>query len=284
MPEKIVVGTRGSKLALAQTQKVVELLEKEGYEVEVKTIKSTGDIMKDKPLYEFKGSGAFVRTLEQALIRREIDIAVHSYKDIPSKMLEGVTVAAVLKRDSPNDAFISRDGKTLDEIKKGAVIGTSSLRRRAQLNLYRSDLIFENIRGNIDTRLRKLYDGLYDAMVLAEAGIIRLGIDVRYQRLPVDFFVPSANQGIIAVQTRVGEEGLVDFINHEKTWIEARTERIVMKELGIGCAIPAGIYAECGRRIRLLIQVIKDREIRVEEKISDPEEAKEIARQIKREL
>ncbi len=285
MSERIVVGTRGSKLALAQTERVINSLVKEGYEVEVKIIKSSGDIMKDKPLYEFKGSGAFVRSLEHALAKRHIDLAVHSYKDIPSKMLEGITVSAVLKRDSANDAFISRDKKSLDEIEKNAVIGTSSLRRRAQLNLYRNDLRFENIRGNVDTRIRKLKEGMYDAIVLAEAGIIRLGLDIDYQRLPIETFVPSANQGIIAVQTRKGEEELASFLNHEETWIEAEVERAVMRELGIGCAIPAGIYAECKRNVRLIVQIIKGgREIRVDEKLSrsDPiKEAKEIARNLK---
>ncbi len=288
MSEKIVVGTRGSKLALAQTAKVVEKLREKGYDVEIRIIKSTGDIMKDKPLYEFKGSGAFVRALEHALVRGEIDIAVHSYKDIPSNMLEGVTVSAVLERDSPHDAFIARNGESLEEIKPNAVIGTSSLRRRAQLSLYRPDLRFENIRGNVDTRLRKLREGLYDAIVLAEAGIQRLGLNVKYQRLPIEKFVPPANQGIIAVQTREGDEDLVKFMNHEETWISAEVERTVMKELGIGCAIPAGIYAECRGKVRLIVQVIKDgKEFRIDETLSKTnaiEEAREIAKNLKRHL
>ena len=244
--------------------------------------------MKDKPLYEFKGSGAFVRALEHALVRGEIDIAVHSYKDIPSNMLEGVRISAVLERDSPYDAFVARNGESLDEIKPNAVIGTSSLRRRAQLKLYRPDLRFENIRGNVDTRLRKLREGLYDAIVLAEAGIQRLGLNVKYQRLPIEKFVPPANQGIIAVQTRVGEEDLVKFMNHEETWIEAEVERIVMKTLGVGCAIPAGIYAECRGKVKLIVQVIKNgREFRVDEELSKAngvEEAREIARNFKSEI
>ena len=288
MSERVVVGTRGSKLALAQTAKVVERLREKGYSVEIRIIKSTGDIMKDKPLYEFKGSGAFVRTLEHALVRGEIDIAVHSYKDIPSNMLEGVRISAVLERDSPYDAFVARNGESLDEIKPNAVIGTSSLRRRAQLKLYRPDLRFENIRGNVDTRLRKLREGLYDAIVLAEAGIQRLGLNVKYQRLPIEKFVPPANQGIIAVQTRVGEEDLVKFMNHEETWIEAEVERIVMKTLGVGCAIPAGIYAECRGKVKLIVQVIKNgREFRVDEELSRTnavEEAREIARNFKSEI
>ena len=288
MSEKIVVGTRGSKLALAQTSKVVEKLKEKGYDVEIKIIKSTGDIMKDRPLYEFKGSGAFVRALEKALVRGEIDLAVHSYKDIPSSMLEGIKVSAVLERDSPHDAFIARNGESLDEIRSNAKIGTSSLRRRAQLSLYRSDLRFENIRGNVDTRLRKLREGLYDAIVLAEAGLIRLGLDVDYQRLPIDNFVPSANQGIIAVQTRIGEEDIVRFMNHKETWISAMVERVVMRTLGFGCAIPAGIYAECKGKVKLIVQVIKDgREYKVVEILSKKnaiEDAVEIAENIKKEV
>lgn len=287
MSEKIVVGTRGSKLALAQTERVVEKLREEGYDVEIKIIKSTGDIMKDKPLYEFKGMGAFVRSLELALIKGEIDVAVHSYKDIPSSRVEGVTVAAVLERDSPCDAFIAKDGSTIESIKEGAIIGTSSLRRRAQLKLYRPDFKFENLRGNVDTRLRKLKEGPYDAIVLAEAGLIRLGLKIKYQRLDPERFVPAANQGIIAVETREGEENLVEFMNDKKTALEAEVERAVIRELGVGCAIPAGVYAEYRGKVRLICQVLYNGEIRVDEKLSPStavDEAIEIAKQIKEKI
>lgn len=287
MSEKIVVGTRGSKLALAQTERVVKKLREEGYDVEIKIIKSTGDIMKDKPLYEFKGMGAFVRSLELALIKGEIDVAVHSYKDIPSSRIEGVTVAAVLERDSPCDAFIAKDGSTIESIKEGAIIGTSSLRRRAQLKLYRPDFKFENLRGNVDTRLRKLKEGPYDAIVLAEAGLIRLGLKIKYQRLDPERFVPAANQGIIAVETREGEENLVEFMNDKKTALEAEVERAVIRELGVGCAIPAGVYAEYRGKVRLICQVLYNGEIRVDEKLSPStavDEAIEIAKQIKEKI
>ena len=292
MSEKVVVGTRGSKLALAQTEKVVKKLKEAGYEVEIRIIKSAGDIMKDKPLYEFKGTGAFVRTLELALIDGEIDIAVHSYKDVPSVRVEGTTIAAVLERDSPCDVFIARDGSTLEDIKEGAVIGTSSLRRRAQLKWYRPDLRFENLRGNVDTRLRKLNEGLYDAIVLAEAGLIRLGLaeKIRYQRLNPEIFVPPANQGIIAVETRKEEEDLVDFMNDEKTALEAEVERAVIRELGIGCAVPAGIYARYEGKIRLICQILSvdgTEEVRIEEELNPNtavEEAREIARNLKEKI
>ncbi len=292
MSEKVVVGTRGSKLALAQTEKVVKKLKEVGYEVEIRIIKSAGDIMKDKPLYEFKGTGAFVRTLELALIDGEIDIAVHSYKDVPSVRIEGTSIAAVLERDSPCDVFITRDGSTLEDIKEGALIGTSSLRRRAQLKWYRPDLRFENLRGNVDTRLRKLNEGLYDAIVLAEAGLIRLGLaeKIRYQRLNPEIFVPPANQGIIAVETRRGEEDLVSFMNDEKTALEAEVERAVIRELGIGCAVPAGIYARYEGKVRLICQILSvdgREEVKIDEELNPNtavEEAKEIARNLKEEI
>ncbi len=289
MSERIVVGTRGSKLALAQTEKVVKKLKEEGYETEIRTIKTSGDILKDKPLHEFKGIGAFVRAIDEALAEGEIDIAVHSYKDVPSDRVKNTVIAAVLERESPCDAFITRDGSTIDDLESNSVIGTSSLRRRAQIKRYRWDLKLENLRGNVDTRLRKLNEGIYDAILLAEAGLIRLGLDekVKYQRLSPEIFVPSANQGIIAVATRSGEEDLVSFMNHPKTALEAAVEREVIKELGVGCAVPVGIFAEWNGKVRLICEILSHdgkQEVRVEETLSPStaiEEAREIARELK---
>jgi len=279
---KIRVGTRGSKLALAQANRVVERLTSEGYEVEVKIIKTTGDVMKDRPLHEFKGIGAFVRAIDTALARGDIDVAVHSYKDVPSLRVEGTNIAAVLKRDSPCDALVSRDGKKLEELEQKAIIGTSSLRRRAQFSRLRPDIIFENLRGNLDTRIRKLKEGLYDAIIVAEAGIQRLGLKINYQSFPPDLIVPPPNQGIIAIATRLGEEHLVSFMNDEKTWMEAQVERVITRELGFGCAVPFGVYAEVrGDKIRVICEILGERYTRVEEKISSIEEAVEIARGIK---
>jgi len=285
MPEKVVVGTRGSKLALAQTEKVVAMLKRE-YEVEVRIIKTSGDVMKNKPLHEFKGVGAFVHTLDTALCDGKIDVAVHSYKDVPSKI--GGVVAAVLERESPCDCLISKDGKKLEELRYGAVVGTSSLRRIAQLRRFRPDIKTKNLRGNIDTRLRKLEEGNYDAIILAEAGLIRLKIDVPREKLNPEIFVPSATQGIIAVETRRGDEELVNFINHEKTFLEASVERAVLETLGIGCAVPAGIFAEMrGNRVRLIFHVYSgngEKDLRVDEMLSKKnavEEAKEVADNVK---
>ena len=286
---RIVVGKRGSKLALAQAEKVVKKLEEEGYKPEIKIIKSMGDIMRNKPLHEFKGVGAFVRTLDSALADGKVDIVVHSYKDVPSDRIKGTVIAAVLERESPCDAFISRNGKTLDELERNSLIGTSSLRRRAQLKRYREDLRFENLRGNLDTRLRKLKDGLYDAIVVAEAGLIRLNLvdKIDCQRLNPEIFVPSANQGIIAVATRVGEEDLVLFMNHEKTDLEAKVEREVIKGLGVGCAVPVGVYAELKGKVKLICEILDKKYIRVEEKFSREnavEEAREVAENLRGEI
>jgi hydroxymethylbilane synthase len=274
---------------LAQTQKVIEKLKNEGYDVKIKIIKSSGDILKDKPLYEFKGTGAFVRTLDEALSRGEIDLAVHSYKDVPSQRVEGTVIAAVLERESPCDVLISKNGEKLEELREGAIIGTSSLRRRAQLYRLRRDLVFENIRGNLDTRLRKLKEQDYDAIVVAEAGLVRLNLHekVNYQRFDPETVVPSANQGIIAVAMRKGEEEIVSFLNDEKTWLEASVERAVIRELGVGCAVPVGIFAKLEGRVKLICEILDKKYIRVKEKLSRGtavEEAAEIARNLRREL
>ena len=246
MPERIVVGTRGSKLALAQAEKVIYQLKRAGKEVKIQIIRTPGDIMKDRPLYAFKRSGAFVRAIDQALADEEIDIAVHSMKDVPIERVGGTVIAAVLERESPFDAFISRNGKWIEEMDSGAVIGTSSLRRIAQVRRLRNDVSIKDIRGNLDTRLRKLESGDYDGIIVGEAGLIRLGLHekISYERLNPELFVPSANQGIIAVATRKGEEELVSFMNHRKTMFEAMVEREILKELGVGCSIPAGIYSK----------------------------------------
>ncbi|MCX8172546.1 MAG: hydroxymethylbilane synthase [Archaeoglobaceae archaeon] len=282
---KLRIGTRGSKLALAQTKAVVDELEREGYETEIVVIKTAGDIYKDRPLHEFKGMGAFVRAIDYALAKGEIDIAVHSYKDVPTQRVPGTRISAVLKRDSPCDALISKNGRKFEELREGAIIGTSSLRRKAQFSRLRKDLIFENIRGNLDTRLKKLKNGLYDAIIVAEAGIQRLGLKIEYQSFPPEIIVPPPNQGIIAVATREGEDEIVSFLNDEETWLCAQIERIITKELGFGCAIPFGVYAEAKKeRVQVISEVFSDRYVRIEEVLNRDTaliEAKNVAKRLK---
>ncbi len=290
MSERIILGTRGSKLALAQAEKVASYLREAGKEIRIQIIKTPGDVMKNKPLYELKRTGSFVRRIDEALSKGEIDIAVHSMKDIPTKMVENVVIAAVLERESPFDAFISASGKRIEDLDSGSVIGTSSLRRIAQIRRFRKDLKIRDIRGDLETRLRKLSSGEFDGIIVSEAGLMRLGIDkeVDYQRLSAELFVPSANQGIIAITTRKGEEDLVSFMTHRKTMLEALVEREILKELGIGCTIPAGIFAELKNEyIRIICEILNvdGAEIltlkRRVKKDSAFQDAKEIAKEIK---
>ncbi|MEM2924947.1 MAG: hydroxymethylbilane synthase [Methanocellales archaeon] len=245
---QIKIGTRGSKLALAQANRVCKLLEHRGIETMVRVIKTTGDTFKDRLLHELaasKGAGAFVREIDEKLLRGEIDLAVHSLKDIPTERPKGLTIAAVLKRDSPYDVLITRDGSQLESLPLGAIVGTSSLRRKAQLLRYRGDLQIKPLRGNLDTRLRKLREGYYDAIFAAEAGLQRLELNVKYQRLSIEYFTPSANQGTIAIVAREGSkaEEIARALDHQKTRIETEIERIILRALGGGCIVPVGVLA-----------------------------------------
>src|SRR5271157_4296246 len=178
------IGTRGSKLALAQADKVCGLLREKGNTAEVVVIKTSGDVHTTEPLHTMTGGvGAFVREIDEFLLKGEVDAAVHSLKDVPTKRPDKIVMAAVLKRESALDVAITRDGSKLSELKDGSVVGTSSTRRTALMRKYYPGLATMNIRGNVDTRLRKLRDGEYDAILLAEAGLIRLGLDVRAERI-----------------------------------------------------------------------------------------------------
>jgi len=171
----MIIGTRGSALALAQADQVAAMLKQHGFDTERKIIKTSGDSFTDRPLHQIPGVGAFVRELDDRMLDGEIDIAVHSMKDIPTERPDELAIAAVLKRDSPLDVLLTRDGSTLDEMPKGATIGTTSMRRQAQLLRYRPDLVIKDLRGNIDTRRRKVAEGQYDGILLAEAGLQRMG-------------------------------------------------------------------------------------------------------------
>ena len=200
----------------------------------------------DNPLHKLPGVGVFVREIDEYSLNGDIDIAVHSMKDLPTVRPEKLVTAAILKRDPPGDVLITRDCVCLADLPTGAVIGTSSMRRIAQMRRFRSDLEIADLRGNINTRMRKLRDGDYDGIILAEAGLVRLGWDIGFERLDPDQFVPSANQGTIAVATlRDSEaEDAVHMLDHHQTRIETEIERIVIGVLGGGCSIPIGAFAE----------------------------------------
>jgi len=245
----MIIGTRGSKLARLQTEKVCERLRELGIEYKIKIVRSSGDVMLNRSLYEMPDKGVFVKELDVMLLEGKIDIAVHSMKDIPLERDERLETAAVLPRDSPFDALVS--DYNLSDMPEGAVIGTSSVRRRFQMQNYMEErgikIRIKDIRGNVDTRLRKLESGDYTGVLLAEAGLERLQSRVNYERLDRDPFVPSPNQGIIAVVARKDskESELLHQIEDVSTRIEADVENEVLKVIGGGCALPVGVHASC---------------------------------------
>ncbi|CAJ36261.1 hydroxymethylbilane synthase [Methanocella arvoryzae] len=267
------IGTRGSKLALAQAEKVRRLLKEQGVEATITVIKTSGDVQKDSPLYMMKGYGAFVREIDDLLLKNEVDLAVHSLKDIPTVRPENLVTAAVLKRESALDVAVIRNAERLADLPEGAVVGTSSTRRAAMIYRHYPGLVTKDIRGNVDTRLRKLRDGEYDAILLAEAGLIRLGLDLKVERLDPYNFVPAANQGVIAIVARQGtpEAEVVKELNDETTWIETRVERIIAAGLDGGCVVPMGVYAtRVGDEIDVIGEVLSldgRQQVRVRETI-----------------
>jgi hydroxymethylbilane synthase len=248
------LGTRKSKLALWQANFVKEKLEALGCKVELVPITTTGDKILDAPLAKIGGKGVFVKEIENALLAGEIDLAVHSLKDVPMIIPEGLTLSAITEREEPYDVLISRNGKKLEELPSGAVVGTSSLRRQVQIKRRRRDLRVEILRGNVDTRLRKLKEGLYDAIVLAYAGVKRMGLSGEISQVLEDF-IPAVGQGSLAIETRVGDErviNLVKVLNHEESWLRAMCERAFLRELQGGCQVPIGAYAWIeGDRIKI---------------------------------
>jgi hydroxymethylbilane synthase len=243
------IGTRGSQLALWQANKVAALI-KEQYpetEVELVKIKTTGDKILDSPLSKIGDKGLFVKEIETALLNKQVDIAVHSAKDMPTEIPAGLTLTAYLKRDDPSDALISAGGSNLDDLPEGAVIGTSSLRRRAQLLAYRPDLKFVDLRGNVDTRLRKLTEEKLDAILLSGAGLTRLGLgDKITERIPASIVVPAVGQGLIVIEAREDDRETLDFVafmNDRDTAVCVIAERAFSDSIGGGCQVPMGALA-----------------------------------------
>jgi hydroxymethylbilane synthase len=259
MKKTLIIGTRGSKLALTQANHVAGLLAKNSVKTEIKIIKTCGDTFTDRPLHEVQGFGVFVREIDDAMLAGEVDIAVHSMKDVPTERPPELSIAAVLKRDSPYDFLLTREGTKIKDLPSGAVIGTTSLRRRAQLLRFRPDLVMKELRGNIDTRLRKLKEGQFDGILMAEAGLERMKWDLPGERLDPDDFVPSANQGTVVITARKDTEveASAKALDHEKTRLETRIERIIIGILGGGCLVPIGAFAITeGERIHIRTEVL----------------------------
>jgi hydroxymethylbilane synthase len=245
---KLVIGTRGSKLALWQANHIAGRLSVQypGLEVALRHIMTTGDKILDVPLARIGGKGLFTKELENAMLAGEIDLAVHSLKDMPTELPPGLTLAAVTERLDPGDAFISPRYKTIANLPEGARIGTSSLRRKAQLLAYRPDLKTVDLRGNIDTRLKKLDQEGLDGILLAVSGLKRLGWEEQItQIVPMDICLPAVGQGALAIEAREGDEevlSLLACLEHRETRQAITAERSFLREVEGGCQVPIGVY------------------------------------------
>ena len=270
------MGSRGSPLALRQTQIVQEMLVPLGVETDLILVKTSGDVFLDKPLHQLTGFGVFVAEIDERMLSGEIDLAVHSMKDLPTKRPEELIISAILKRDSPFDILLCRNGSahSLEELKEGATVGTSSMRRTAQLRRARPDLQIISLRGNLQTRLRKLDQGDYDAIVLAKAGLERMGLERDYVQLDGERFVPSANQGTIIVVAKKGSkaEFYSRSLDDAPTRTETMIERKILETVGGGCVVPMAVYATTKNgQARVLAEVLSldgKRFVRLDENIS----------------
>lgn len=245
---KLRIGSRGSQLALWQANHVADLLREQGHVIEIEVIKTTGDKITDVSLAKVGTKGMFTKEIEEALADKRVDLAVHSLKDVPTELAPEFELAAIMKREDPRDAFISVKYLSVDELPNGAKVGTSSLRRQCQLKALRPDLEIFPLRGNVDTRLRKLESGEYDAIILAAAGVHRLGLDKHVRsRIAADVMCPAVGQGALAIETRRDDRqtcSLLAFLNHVETRQAIECERALLGSLGGGCQVPIGAYAE----------------------------------------
>jgi hydroxymethylbilane synthase len=241
------IATRESRLALWQAEHVKALLEQQGHTVHLLGMTTLGDQILDRSLSKVGGKGLFVKELETALEGGQADLAVHSLKDVPMELPEGFSLACVMEREDPRDAWVSNTYASMDELPLGAVVGTSSLRRMALLRALRPDLKIEALRGNLDTRLRKLDDGLYDGIVLAAAGLKRLGLQARLRAaFEPEQMLPAAGQGALGIEVRSDRADVVQILApllHVPTWLAVSAERAVSRVMGGSCSMPLAAYA-----------------------------------------
>jgi hydroxymethylbilane synthase len=260
---RICIGTRGSKLALWQAEWVKSEIQHLHSEIEISLIKikTTGDMILDVPLAKIGGKGLFVKEIEEAILRHKVDMAVHSMKDVPTELPEGLHLAAICRREDPRDALITKvqssefKVQSYKDLPHGATVGTSSLRRLCQLRNIRPDLKIVQLRGNLDTRIRKLDEGQFDAIIVAVAGVKRLGLAYRITEiLEPEICLPAIGQGAIGIECRVNDKvinTILGALNHQETSISVRAERALLRKLGGGCQVPIAAYAriEDGRVI-----------------------------------
>lgn len=245
---KIKIGTRASKLALWQADFVASAIKKFSPSAEIELIKinTQGDKILDAPLAKIGGKGLFTKEIEIALVEKRIDLAVHSLKDVPGEILPEFKIAAITERENPFDAFVSNKFSSLEDLPKNAVVGTSSLRRAAQILKLRGDLRIKNLRGNVETRLKKSDSGAFDAIILSAAGLNRLGYSSRIKKILTEI-IPAAGQGALAIEIRADDfttEDLLKNLNHAETNLSVQVERDFLKVIGGSCQIPVGIFAQ----------------------------------------
>jgi hydroxymethylbilane synthase len=270
MNNVLVIGSRGSKLALRQSEQAKARLTllNPAIEVRIEIIKTTGDVKTD-PLSVIGGKGVFTKELEDALLDGRIDIAVHSLKDLPTILPDELTISAMCEREDPRDALVlsgqlESANASLGSLSEKAVVGTSSQRRLAQLKALRPDIVVKDVRGNVDTRIRKLDEGQYDALILASAGLRRLGLQARISAaISTDEMLPAVGQGAVAIETRADNEFAISIVNkldHEETRIACLAERALLRTLGGGCQFPIAAHA-----------VVYNRELRLEGVVAKPD-------------
>ena len=244
---KLVIATRESRLALWQAEHVKALLEQRGHQVALLGMTTRGDQILDRSLSKVGGKGLFVKELEVALEEGHADLAVHSLKDVPMDLPQGFALGCVMEREDPRDAFVSGRVATFAELPQGAIVGTSSLRRVVLLRSLRPDLKIEPLRGNLDTRLRKLDEGQYDAIVLAAAGLTRLGLEARIRHVfEPEHMLPSAGQGALGIEVRAHRTDLLELLaplSHQATWLAVAAERAVSRAMGGSCSMPLAAFA-----------------------------------------
>ena len=259
---KIIIGSRRSQLALWQANWVKSELERlySNVDINIRVITTSGDKIQDVPLAKIGGKGLFVKEIEEALLVKEIDLAVHSMKDMPIELPAELVVSVITKRESPLDALISKNGETLANLPQGATIGTSSLRRSSQLLKYRVDFEIHPLRGNVDTRLRKVKEGNYDAIILASAGLNRLGwASYITEEISDEVLLPAMGQGALGIETRLDDAKTYDLIsalNHEQTNYAVTAERSLVGRLDGGCQVPIGAYAKIDDNLITLMGLV----------------------------
>ncbi len=278
------IGTRGSKLALEQANRVKEKLSDIGVESSHKVIETAGDRFKGS-IQDTGKKGVFVREIDKAVLNGDVDLAVHSMKDMPSQLHSNLEISSVPERVSPYDVLVTESKKNIHDMDEESIIGTSSARRKAQILKQEENIKVGNIRGNIDTRIEKLKNSQYDGLVLAKAGLERLSIDINYTILPCPPFVPSPNQGAIAVIAKKGTKAsdTLEKIDSKTARLETSIERKILEKIGGGCSSPLGIYAQYRNKtkdIELVVQALsldRDKELRIQKTIKNEKEAEKIA-------